>query len=143
LLTSVRGTLRRKHYSLRTEASYLSWIRRFIVFHGKRHPREMGSPEIESFLTHLAVQGKVAAGTQNQALSAILFLYRQVLNIEVELPIRSIRARRSHRLPPAPHGVDDQAQELRLLVLGQLAFRRFFIFGGLIRFGQHVDGSRG
>jgi integron integrase len=99
LLTTVRETLRRKHYSLRTEASYLSWIRRFILFHGKRHPREMSSPEIEAFLTHLAVQGKVAASTQNQALSAILFLYRQVLNIEIELPIHSIRARRSHRLP--------------------------------------------
>jgi integron integrase len=99
LLSSVRETLRRKHYSLRTEASYLSWIRRFILFHGKRHPRDMGKPEIESFLTHLAVQRQVAASTQNQALSAILFLYRQVLNMEVEPPIHSIRARRSHHLP--------------------------------------------
>lgn len=69
LLDQVRDLLRLKHYSIRTEQAYLSWIRRFILFHHKRHPAEMGTPEIEAFLTHLAVDQKVAASTQNQALS--------------------------------------------------------------------------
>lgn len=84
LLDQVRGKIRLKHYSLRTEQAYLDWIKRFIRHHGKRHPREMGAAEVEAFLTHLAVAGRVAASTQNQAKSALLFLYREVL--EVELP---------------------------------------------------------
>lgn len=82
-LDQVRETLRRQHYSLRTEQAYLHWIRRFILFHEKRHPAEMGEPEIGRFLTHLAVEGEVAASTQNQALSALLFLYRSVLRREL------------------------------------------------------------
>jgi hypothetical protein len=70
----VRDAIRTKHYSIRTEEAYVNWVRRFILFHGKRHPKEMGGPEIEAFLTHLAVEGHVAASTQNQALSALLFL---------------------------------------------------------------------
>ncbi|GAP63158.1 hypothetical protein ARMA_1581 [Ardenticatena maritima] len=66
--------LRRKHYSYRTEQAYIQWIKRYILFHNKRHPKEMGAPEIEAFLTHLAVEEHVAASTQNQALSALLFL---------------------------------------------------------------------
>lgn len=99
LLDQVRLSLRRRHYSLRTEASYLGWIRRFIIFHNKRHPNSMGSAGIEAFLTHLAVDGRVSAATQNQALSAILFLYREALGLELDLPIRSVRARRSTHLP--------------------------------------------
>ena len=76
LLDRVRWHLRVKHYSIRTEQAYVEWIRRFILFHCKRHPNEMGEREITQFLTHLAVQGKVAASTQNQALNAIVFLYR-------------------------------------------------------------------
>jgi len=76
LLDQVRDFIRRLHYSIRTEQTYVNWIRRFILFHRKRHPKEMGAPEVEAFLTHLAVQGKVAACTQNQALNAIVFLYR-------------------------------------------------------------------
>ncbi len=68
LLDQVRDTIRLKHYSIRTEEAYVNWIRRFILFHGKRHPREMGDTEIAAFLTHLAVEGHVAASTQNQAL---------------------------------------------------------------------------
>ena len=79
LLDQVRGVLRRKRYSIRTEQSYVDWIRRFILFHGKRHPSQMGKAEVSAYLTHLAVQRDVAASTQNQALSAILFLYRDVL----------------------------------------------------------------
>jgi len=99
LLDQVRDAIRRKHYSIRTEEAYVSWIKRFILFHNKRHPREMGAPEIEAFLTHLAVERRVAASTQNQALSAILFLYREVLGIDLDLPLHAIRAKRPRRLP--------------------------------------------
>ena len=92
LLEVVRETIRIKHYSLRTEKSYIRWIRRFVQFHQKRHPREMGRSEIEAFLSHLAVQEQVAASTQNQALSAILFLYRDVLQQELDFPINAVRA---------------------------------------------------
>ena len=83
LLDQVRDRLRAKHYSIRTETQYLQWIKRFIFSHGKRHPREMGAVEVEAFLKHLAVEGRVAAATQNQALSALLFLYREVLNLSL------------------------------------------------------------
>ena len=73
LLDQVRDRLRVKHYSMKTETIYVHWIKRFILFHGKRHPADMGSSEIEAFLTHLAVDGQVSASTQNQALSALLF----------------------------------------------------------------------
>ena len=79
LLDQVRDRLRVKHYSMRTEDTYLQWIRRFIFFHGKKHPREMGGPQVEAFLSHLATVDRVAASTQNQALSALLFLYRALL----------------------------------------------------------------
>jgi len=75
----VRDAIRLKHYSIRTEATYIDWIKRYILFHDKRHPQEMGASEIEAFLTHLAVDRNIAASTQNQALSALLFLYREVL----------------------------------------------------------------
>ena len=83
LLDQVASKMRLLYYSIRTERAYGDWIKRFILFHGKRHPREMGAAEIESFLTHLAVEENVAASTQNQAFSAILFLYQQVLKIEL------------------------------------------------------------
>jgi integron integrase len=83
LLDQVRDVLRLKHYAYSTEESYVQWIRRFILFHNKRHPKEMGSPEIEQFLTHLAVEGNVAASTQNQALCSLLFLYREVLKQDI------------------------------------------------------------
>jgi hypothetical protein len=74
LLDRVRSDLRVKHYSIRTEKAYVDWIRRFILFHGKRHPSEMGEPEIGAFLTHLAADRNVAASTQNQAFCALVFL---------------------------------------------------------------------
>ncbi|GIV83778.1 MAG: integron integrase [Candidatus Roseilinea sp.] len=80
LLDQVRDAIRLKHYSYRTEESYVLWIKRFILFHDKRHPNDMGRPEIEAFLTHLATRERVAASTQNQALAALLFLYRNVLH---------------------------------------------------------------
>jgi integron integrase len=83
LLDQVRGKIRLKHYSIRTEQAYLDWIKRFVLHFGKRHPRDLGAAEVEQFLTYLAVHGKVAASTQNQAKSALLFLYKEVLALEL------------------------------------------------------------
>ncbi|MEO0377195.1 MAG: integron integrase, partial [Cyanobacteria bacterium P01_A01_bin.17] len=99
LLEQVRDVIRMKHYSYRTEQTYVQWIRRYILFHNKRHPSEMGVPEIDAFLTHLAVKEHVAASTQNQALSALIFLYRQVLQQPLDERIDAIRAKRSRKLP--------------------------------------------
>jgi integron integrase len=95
----VSDAIRIKHYSHRTEQTYKDWIKRYILFHGKKHPKDMGAGEIQAFITHLAVEKHVAASTQNQALSAILFLYRQVLHIEIALPTDIIRAEKSKTLP--------------------------------------------
>jgi integron integrase len=98
LLDQMRAKLRLLHYAIRTEEAYVDWARRFILFHNKRHPREMGAAEVEAFLTHLAVHEQVAASTQNQALAALLFLYQKVL--EIELPaLDAVRARRPKRVP--------------------------------------------
>lgn len=99
LLDLVRDRCRVKHYSIRTEKRYVDWIRRFILFHDKRHPEQMGAPEVEAFLTHLAVNGNVAASTQNQALAALLFLYREVLAIELPWLDGVTRAKKPPRLP--------------------------------------------
>jgi integron integrase len=98
LLDQVAAKMRLLHYSKRTEEAYVDWIKRFILFHGKRHPREMGAAEIEQFLTHLAVQRHVSASTQTQAFSAILLLYQKVLGIELA-NINAMRAKRPKRLP--------------------------------------------
>lgn len=99
LLDLVREKLRVKHYSIRTESQYLYWAKRFILYHNKRHPLEMGGPEVAAFLTHLATAGNVSASTQNQALSAILFLYREVLAVELPWLDDVIRAKKPARLP--------------------------------------------
>ncbi len=99
LMEEVRRCLRLKHYSLSTKQAYTGWIRRFILANDKRHPREMGGPEVERFLSSLAVQGRVAASTQNQALSALLFLYRQVLAVDLPWLDNVARAKRPQRVP--------------------------------------------
>ena len=99
LLDRVREANRLRHGSRSTEKSYIAWIRRYIVFHGKRHPAEMGAPEVAQFLSSLAVEGKVAASTQNQALSALLFLYRYVLHQDLPWLEDVVRARRPKHLP--------------------------------------------
>jgi integron integrase len=99
LLDQVRGTLRRRHYAIRTQEAYLNWIKRFILFHNKKHPTEMNTTEIEQFLTHLAVNKHVAPSTQNQALAALLFLYQQVLHQDLDRPIDAVRAKKPTRLP--------------------------------------------
>jgi len=99
LLDQVRDRLRLKHYSLRTEQAYVGWIKRYIIFHGKRHPAEMGKTELESFLTSLAVDRNVSASTQTQALSALLFLYKDVLELEFPWLDEVTRAKKPVRLP--------------------------------------------
>ncbi len=99
LLDQVRDVVRRRHYSIRTEQAYIHWIKRFILFHGKRHPRQMGAREVEAFLTHLAVAQKVSASTQNQALNALVFLYHHVLLQELGTIENVERAKRPVRLP--------------------------------------------
>jgi integron integrase len=99
LLDQVRLAIRTRHYSWRTERAYVAWVRRFIVFHGKRHPLTMGEREVTAFLSALAVRGRVSASTQNQALSAIVFLYRHVLKTELEWMSGIVKAKRPVRLP--------------------------------------------
>ena len=99
ILDQLRDKIRYKHYSIRTEESYLQWAKRYILFHHKRHPAVMGLAEVEQFLTHLAVVGNVSASTQNQALAALLFLYREVLGIELANPDDVTPAKRPTRLP--------------------------------------------
>lgn len=99
LLDRVRDAIRVKHYSIRTEQAYVNWIRRFILFHDKRHPKDMGAAEIEEYLTYLAVERNVAASTQNQALSALLFLYQNVLKKDLDRPVDAVRAKKPKRLP--------------------------------------------
>jgi integron integrase len=99
LLEQVSDAIRAKHYSYRTEKTYIEWIKQYILFHNKRHPDEMGQQEIQEFLSHLATDRAVSASTQNQALSAILFLYRHVLKKEMEIPTHLFRAQKSKTLP--------------------------------------------
>ena len=99
LLDLLRDKVRLKHYSLSTERQYLHWAKRFILFHDKRHPKDMGPAEVEAFLTHLAVDGNVSASTQNQALSALLFLYKEVLEQDLPWLQDVVRAKRPARLP--------------------------------------------
>lgn len=99
LLDQVRDKIRLKHYSIRTEEAYVDWCRRYILFHHKRHPCEMGAEEVTAFLTHLAVKGKVAVSTQNQAFSALLFLYREVLTIDLPYLAEIERATKPRKLP--------------------------------------------
>jgi integrase len=99
LLDRVRSAIRMRHYSRRTEDAYVGWVRRYVVFHELRHPSEMGPPEVGAFLSHLAVRGRVAASTQNQALNALVFLYRHVLDLPLAGLGDVVRARRPRRLP--------------------------------------------
>ena len=104
LLDQVRDAIRRKHFSIRTEQAYCGWTRRFILYHRKRHPAEMGEDEITHFLSYLAREGMVAASTQNQALSALLFLYKEVLKTSVGWLKNVERAKRPARLPVGAGG---------------------------------------
>ncbi|RZA26521.1 MAG: integron integrase, partial [Proteobacteria bacterium] len=148
LLDQVRDRLRVRHYSLRTEQAYLSWIRRFILASGKRHPAQMGQAEVEAFLTRLATDGQVSAGTQNQALAALLFLYREVLRIELPWMENLVRAKRPRRIPV----VLARAEVARLLAVleGPCWLMASLLYGSGVRLMEclrlrikDVDAARG
>ena len=131
LLDQVRNHCRVRHLALSTEKQYVQWIRRFILFHNKRHPLEMGKAEVSAFLTHLAVEGHVAASTQNQALAALLFLYRTVLEKEFGWLNDVVRAKKPKRLP-----VVYSTEEARMMLdefVGQRWLMGMQLYGGGMR----------
>jgi site-specific recombinase XerD len=104
----VRDAIRVKHYTRITEQAYVCWIKKYFLFHNKRHSKEMGTGEVQAFLTHLALEEHISASTQNQALSALLFLYRNVLSLELD-PVGSVRAKPSQHLPTVLSRAEVQA----------------------------------
>jgi integrase len=131
LLDQVRNVIRRKHFSLRIERTYCDWIRRFILYHQKRHPRDMAEAEITEFLTHLARDGLVAASTQNQALSAILFLYREVLEHDIGWLDDVERVKRPARLPQVL--TRDEVRRLFLHLHGSHRLMAGLLYGSGLR----------
>jgi integron integrase len=137
LLGAVRESMRLRHYSLRTEKTYIGWIRRYVRFCGGRHPRGLGADEITTFLTHLAVDLKVTSSTQNQALQALLFLYRTVLGIELPFLNDIVRASRPHRLP-----VVLTQEEVRRVFAGLRGRSRLVVgllYGGGLRLAEVLE----
>ena len=127
LMDQVRARMRVKHYSVRTERAYTGWIRRFILANGRRHPSGLGGPEVEAFLTLLATRGHVAPGTQNQALAALLFLYREVLGVELPWMENVIRAQRPRRLPVVLSAVE--VRRLLAAMDGQVWLMASLLYG--------------
>ena len=136
LLEQVRAHLRVKHYSIRTERSYVDWIKRFIWFHGKRHPKDMGAPELEAYLSHLAVERNVSASTQNQAKSALLFLYRDVLGIELNWLENVTQAKAPKRLPVVL--TQAEAQQVLMQLEGTLGLMAALLYGSGLRLMECV-----
>ncbi|MFA6958919.1 MAG: integron integrase [Thermoanaerobaculia bacterium] len=131
LLDRVRHAIRVRHYSIRTEEAYVGWIRRYIVFHGKRHPSSMGADEVNEFLTYLAVDGEVSSSTQGQALSAILFLYRDVLGERLPWLGDVVRARKPKRLPVVLSR--DEVREVLGRMQGTTRLVAALLYGGGLR----------
>ena len=131
LMNCVRDALRARHYSRRTAQSYSRWIKRYILFHNKRHPLEMGENEINTFLTDLAVNGKVSASTQTQALSALLFLYRNVLGREIGNLGDIVRARKPKRLPVVM--TREEVQSVLSVMSGEKWLMASLMYGGGLR----------
>lgn len=127
----MRDAIRVKHYSMRTEEAYVNWIKRFIFFHEKRHPLHMGEHEVSKFLSHLAVEGKVSASTQNQALSAILFLYQEVLKQELGWINNAKRAKKSSHLPVV--FTKEEAKAVLLRVEGTKWLMASLLYGAGLR----------
>lgn len=123
----MRIHLRTRHYSIRTEQAYIDWARRFILFHGKRHPQEMGAVEVAAFLSHLAVERQVSASTQNQAKAAILYLYKQVLGVELPWLDEVVQAKRPQRLPVVL--TPNEVRELLLHVEGTAGLVAHVLYG--------------
>ena len=136
LLDQVRARCRLKHYSIRTERAYVSWARRFILANGKRHPRQLGVLEVEAFLSTLATRDDVAASTQNQALSALLFLYRQVLGIDLPWMESVVRAKRPQKIPVVLSR--DEVAQLLALLDGQLWLMGALLYGTGMRLMECV-----
>lgn len=132
LLDKVRGKIRLKHYSIRTEQAYVDWIKRFVLHFDKRHPADMGAREVEAFLTHLAVRGRVAASAQNQAKSALLFLYREVLERDMPWLDEVERAKAPKRLPVVLTQDETQA------VLSRLKGTQWLVAGLLYGSGLRI-----
>jgi integron integrase len=132
ILHRTKATLRRKHYSIRTEKSYLRWIRQYLTFHNQRHPMEMGAKELEAFLNHLALDRRVAASTQNQALNAILFLYRQVLmDDQLDLTVNAVRAKKRKRMPTVLSKIE--VAKLLSCLRGKNKLRAQLLYGSGLR----------
>jgi len=136
LLDQVRDAVRLKHYSIRTETAYVDWVKRFILFHDKRHPKDMGPAEITAFLTHLAVNENVAASTQNQALSAILFLYREVLQQELDALPDIVRAKQPQHLPVVL--TKDEVQSILRQMSGDHQLTAKLLYGSGLRLMECV-----
>ena len=137
LLDQMRDRLRTLHYSLRTEQQYLFWVRRFVLFSGRQHPATMGATEVEAFLTHLAVDRKVSASTQNQALAAILFLYTKVLELQLPWLDGIVRAKKSRHLPVVltpteVHALLAQLRDQYWLIAG-------ILYGGGLRLNEALQ----
>ncbi len=137
LLEQVQEVIRLKHYSQSTGQSYAQWIKRFILFHNKRHPQEMGAAEIEQFLTHLAVKENIAASTQNQALSALLFLYRHVLKQDLAFVQMNVRAQKPKLLPTVL--TKDEAQTVLALMTGAHQLMAKLLYGSGLRLMECVQ----
>jgi integron integrase len=137
LIGVVRATLRSKHYSPRTEEAYVGWIRRFIRFHQKRHPRTMGETEVVAFLSSLALKGHVAASTQNQALSALVFLYGEVLGVELDWLQGLVRAKRPERLPVVL--TQDEVRRLLSGLSGTVWLMASLMYGAGLRLLECVE----
>lgn len=136
LLDQLREQIRVRHYSIRTEDVYVKWVRDYVRFHGLRHPAEMGAAEVEQFLSHLAVRRQVSASTQNQALSALLFLYKHVLRIELPWLDDVVRAKRPERLPVVL--TREETQRLLALLEGEVALVAGLLYGAGMRLMEAV-----
>lgn len=131
LLDQVREQIRLKHYSIRTERVYCEWARRFIRFHHYRHPAEMGAAEVEAFLSHLAITGNVSASTQNQALAALVFLYKHVLSVDLPWLANVVRAKKPQRLPVVLS--IDEVQRILAQLQGDIGLIASLLYGSGMR----------
>jgi site-specific recombinase XerD len=136
LLDRVRQAIRIKHYSYRTEQTYVDWIRCFILFHNKKHPKDMGVAEVEAFLAHLAVVSNVAPSTQNQALRALLFLYKVVLGQELE-SVDALRAKKSRYLPTVL--TKEEAKAIIQKLYGQHKLLVQLLYGSGLRLSERLS----
>jgi Phage integrase, N-terminal SAM-like domain/Phage integrase family len=137
LLNRVRAAIRARHYSPRTEQAYVGWIRRFILFHHKRHPNDMGGHEVEAFLSSLAAVGRVSASTQNQALSALLFVYVEVLGLRIPELQGIVRARKPQRLPVVL--MRDEVRRVLAELRGSVCLAALLMYGAGLRLMECVE----